>query len=115
MIIEVFAIVGLDPTSIHALENLQKAAEVLKGRYGVKLVIIPFNTWSNNLEAALRSLPTIFIGGIKAFSGYAPSVGEVVDFVLNYIKHGGHRYTEELVIPAGVFENDSTMFSAATI
>lgn len=114
MLVEALAVVGLDPVSENALENLRKAAEVLRARYGIKLIIIPFNTWSESIDSALKSLPMIFIGGYKAFSGYAPSVEDIVRFVIKHAYEGRNRAADEALIPAGVLENDRLTFSAAT-
>lgn len=114
MLIEALAVIGLDPASEYALENLRKASEILRREYGVKLVVVPFNTWSDSLSASLRSLPIIFIGGVKAFSGYPPSVEEVVDFVIRYIEHN-YKKTSEALIPAAILGNDPVSISAATV
>lgn len=114
MMVEALAVIGLDPASEYALENLRKASEILRREYGVKLIVVPFNTWSDTLSATLKSLPIIFIGGIRAFSGYTPSVKEVVDFVLKYIRHK-HKKVSEALIPAATLGNDPISISAATV
>lgn len=114
MIIEALAVIGLDPASEYALENLRKASEILRKNHGVKLIVIPFNTWNDTLSASLKSLPVIFIGGVKAFSGYPPSTKEVVDFVLKYVKNK-HKKGSEALIPAATIGNDPISISAATV
>jgi len=105
MILEALAVIGLDPVSEDALENLRKAAEILRRDHGVKLLVIPVNTWREPISASLKSLPAIYIGGSRAFVGYAPEVEEVVDYVLRLARGGGAKEAEVLV-PAGIIDND---------
>lgn len=112
MSIEVLAIIGLDPISTSALDNLRSAAEVLR-RYGIKMVVIPHNTWSDSINSSIRSLPIILIGGVKAFSGYAPSVKEIVDYVLNHVKQARRRKEYDTLLPAGIIERDPLLLSVA--
>lgn len=114
MIIEALAIIGLDPESIYAIDNLRKAAEILRSRYGIKLVIVPFNIWSDSISAILNSIPIIFIGGVKVFSGYAPSVEEIVNYIVKYVKNHKDKTMQEALIPAGIFENDPLAVSPTT-
>lgn len=113
MIIEALAVIGLDPDSEKTVENLRKASEILRKKYGVKLIIVPYNTWNDIFSASLKSLPTVYIGGRAAFAGRVPSVNEIVNYVVKILKEkfkGG----EEVVIPAAVFGNEP-MTSAAVI
>ena len=115
MLVEAVALIGLDHTSSIALDNLKKASEELIRKHGIRLLIIPFNTWSNDVEAVIKSLPTVIIGGIKAFSGYAPSVEEIVDFVIKYVKRStGKKELREALIPAAIFGHE-TLADAATV
>ncbi|MEM1541739.1 MAG: hypothetical protein QW101_03735 [Ignisphaera sp.] len=113
MLIEVLAIIGLDPVSTGALDNLQHAAEVLKKEYGIKIVIVPYNTWSDTISSSIKSLPIIIIGGTKAFAGYAPSVKEIIEYVLDYVKQNKRRKRYEALVPAGIIEKDHLLLSAA--
>lgn len=114
MMVEALIVMGFDSASEYALENLRKASEILRKEYGVRLVIVPFNTWNDSISSTLKSLPVIFIGGIKAFSGRIPSVKEVIDFVLNHVKHK-HRRISEVLIPAATLGDDHISISAATV
>ncbi|MEM0371442.1 MAG: hypothetical protein QXD57_04865 [Ignisphaera sp.] len=113
MLIEIVAIIGLDPVSTNALENLQHAAEILKKEYGIKILIVPYNTWSDTINSSIKSLPIIVIGGSKAFTGYAPSVKEIIKYVLDHVKQNKRRKRYEALVPAGIIEKDHLLLSAA--
>lgn len=115
MLIEILAVIGLDSDSTLALENLRKASDLLRERYGIRLIIIPYNTWSDNLNASLRSLPTIFIGGVKAFSGRVPSVEEIVNFVLRYANNKRDKKLQDSLIPAALIVGDPSILSSAIV
>jgi len=112
LIIEALAIIGFDPDSEKAIENLRKASDILRKEYSVKLIIVPYNTWNDLFTATLKSLPTIYLGGRPAFIGRTPSVEEIVNYVIKIIKEkykGGESF-----IPAAVYSNEP-LFSAALV
>lgn len=111
MIIEALAIIGLDPGSEKVIENLKKASEILRKEYGVKLIIVPYNTWSDVFSASLKSLPTIYIGGRIAFSGCTPSANEIVNYVINILRQR-YKEDEDTFIPAAIFSNEPTLSAA---
>lgn len=113
MIVEALAVIGFNPESENAVENLKKASEILRKRYGVKLVIVPYNTWSDSVSSSLKFLPVIYIGGRTAFIGRAPSVEEIVNYVVKAAKQR-HRDVEEPLIPAALLDNES-LLSAASV
>ena len=110
MLVEAIVFIGLDENSNTALENLRKASEVLMKEYGIKLIIIPVNTWSDILNSSIRSLPMIVINGSKAFSGYAPTVNDIKEYVLKTIKLRNRG--REFQLPAGIIKEDAMMASA---
>ncbi|MEM4465523.1 MAG: hypothetical protein QXJ95_08225 [Ignisphaera sp.] len=111
MLLEAIIFIGLDEVSNSALENLREASEMLVREYGIKLVIVPVNMWSDPISSSLRSLPTIVINGFKAFSGYAPTASEIRDYVLKIAK--AKNRVGEFRLPAGVV--DSGMVNASAI
>ncbi|MEM1645947.1 MAG: hypothetical protein QXL96_08815 [Ignisphaera sp.] len=113
MIVEALAIIGFNSESENAVENLKKASEILRRKYGVKLVIVPYNTWNDSISSSLKSLPIIYIGGRTAFIGRAPSVEEIVNYILKTTRHIS-KDIEEALIPAALFDKDS-LLSAASI
>lgn len=110
MIVEALVIIGFDPDSEKVIENLKKASDILRKKYGIKLVIIPYNTWNDLLTSTLKSLPSVYIGGRPAFIGRVPLVEEVVDFVINIAKERYRR--EETYIPAALHSNEPLLAAA---
>ncbi len=105
MIIESIIFMGLDETSEQALENLRKASEILFNERKIKLIIIPLNTWQDPINSSIKSLPLIIINGLKAFSGYAPSIDEIRNFILKHIDSHGDKQAD-IVLPAGLIYDD---------
>jgi hypothetical protein len=110
MLLEAIIFIGLDEISNNALENLREASEILLKEYGVKLIIVPVNTWLDPLNSSIKSLPTIVINGFKAFSGCAPTVDDIKEFVLKTIKLKNRR--KDLQLPAGILKEDILTASA---
>ncbi len=113
MIIESIIFMGLDETSEKALENLRKASELLFNEKRIKLIIIPLNTWQDPINSSIKSLPLIIINGLKAFSGYAPSIDEIKNFVLKQIASHRNRQTD-IALPAG-FIHDDKMYASVIV
>ncbi|MDK6027779.1 hypothetical protein QPL79_00115 [Ignisphaera sp. 4213-co] len=105
LVLEATIFMGLDEMSNVALDNLKKASQILYTKYGVKLLLNPVNIWLDPIKAALNSLPIIFIGDRKLFSGYTPSIDEIVSEVIKLISTQQHTYVETLM-PAGIFRDD---------
>lgn len=115
MFIEILAVIGLDYASTIVLDNLRTAADILRKKYGIKTIIIPHNTWSDSVNSSIKSLPAIIIGGKKVILGDVPSVEEIIRYVLDYVNQVEENMNNEILLPAGIVEKDSTFFSAATI
>jgi len=112
MIIESIIFMGLDEISEQALENLRKASELLFNERRIKLIIIPLNTWQDPINSSIKSLPLIIINGLKAFSGYAPSVDEIKNFILKHIIFNRDEQID-MVLPAGLIY-DNKMYGSVT-
>lgn len=111
MLIEAIVFIGLDEVSNRALENLRKASEVLVRDYGVKLLVVPINTWLDPVNSSIKSLPLIVVNGFKVFAGYAPTANEIKECVLRIANLKSGR--NELLLPAGTIDSESFTASVA--
>jgi hypothetical protein len=63
-----------------------KACEVLMKNYKIKAFVNPVNLWLDPVKASIRNLPVIIIDNKKILSGYAPTINELVNAVLESVK-----------------------------
>ncbi|MEM0027251.1 MAG: hypothetical protein QXT53_03965 [Ignisphaera sp.] len=105
MVLEATILMGLDDTSNQALDNLKKASKILYHRYKIRLVLNPINLWLDPLKASINSLPIIFIGNKKVFSGYLPSINEIIQEVIK-LATSNHRANFETLLPTAILRED---------
>ncbi len=99
-------VIGMDSESAIALENAERARKLLYERYGLKIVVVPINTWiSDPIRAQMMGIPRIYVNGLLVSQGKALDVNELVEFVLSSCK----RFKEYDIdaIPAAIIEEGS--------
>ncbi|MEL9940305.1 MAG: hypothetical protein QW632_02640 [Ignisphaera sp.] len=104
-VLEVTILMGLDDVSNQALDNLKKASEILYHRYKIKLILNPINLWLDPLKASINSLPIIFIGSKKIFSGYPPSINEIIREAVK-LATSNHHTNFEALLPTAILRED---------
>ena len=105
IVLEATILMGLDDVSNQALDNLKKASEILYHRYKIRLILNPINLWLDPLKASINSLPVIFIGNKKIFSGSSPSIDEIIREVVK-LATSNHRTNFEALLPTAILRED---------
>jgi len=83
MNVEIEVLMGLDPESEKALENVVKASRFLFERFFVRSIIVTRNTFKDDFVGSVYGIPSVVVNGHILTEGRAPSEHEVVDFILN--------------------------------
>lgn len=85
LIVEIAVIMSMDEESERALEHCFKAAHKLFELHGIKAYVVPFNTWVTQYPRYSLmglDLPITMINGEIIASGRAPSVDEIIEYIL---------------------------------
>ncbi len=88
MVVEITVIMSMNEESEEALEACCRAARELLKSYGIKAYVIPLNTWTSTPFGMLgnEDLPMVMINGEVLVAGRAPTVREIIDYVLTKYK-----------------------------
>ena len=85
MTVEIAVIMSMDEESEKALEHCFRAAHKLLEFHGIKVYVVPINTWITQYPGYSLmelDLPITLINGEVIASGRAPSVDEIIKHIL---------------------------------